>query len=100
MSWFFIKNTSTALRGDAYRLTPEFLNPFNFPETTDKKADELVRMVQQMLDMHQRLAVGRNLQTREIIQRQIDATDRQIDQFVYQLYGLTEEEIKIVESGA
>lgn len=29
--------------------------------------------------------------------RQIDATDRQIDQMVYKLYGLTEEEIKIVE---
>ena len=28
---------------------------------------------------------------------EIDATDRQIDQLVYQLYGLTEEEIRIVE---
>jgi len=33
----------------------------------------------------------------EQIQRELDATDRQIDQLVYQLYGLTEEEIKIVE---
>ena len=31
------------------------------------------------------------------IQRQIDATDRQIDQFVYELYGLTDDEIRIVE---
>lgn len=31
------------------------------------------------------------------IQRQIDATDRRIDQFVYELYGLTDEEIRIVE---
>jgi uncharacterized radical SAM superfamily protein len=31
------------------------------------------------------------------IQRQIDATDRQIDQLVYELYGLTEKEIRIVE---
>ena len=28
---------------------------------------------------------------------QIDATDRQIDQLVYELYGLTEEEVRIVE---
>jgi len=27
----------------------------------------------------------------------IEATDRQIDALVYELYGLTEEEIKIVE---
>lgn len=30
-------------------------------------------------------------------QRQIDAADKQIDNLVYDLYGLTEEEIKIVE---
>ena len=34
---------------------------------------------------------------REMYQRLIDATDAQIDALVYALYGLTEEEIKIVE---
>ena len=32
-----------------------------------------------------------------VLQRQITATDTQIDHLVYVLYGLTEEEIKIVE---
>jgi hypothetical protein len=31
------------------------------------------------------------------LQRQIDAADRQIDRLVYDLYGLTEEEIRIAE---
>jgi len=42
----------------------------------------------------------RNPQTpykQELLQREIDATDAQIDRLVYDLYGLTEEEIKIVE---
>jgi len=30
-------------------------------------------------------------------QRQIDATDREIDRLVYGLYGLTDQEIRIVE---
>ncbi len=34
---------------------------------------------------------------REPIERQVAATDKKIDELVYQLYGLTEEEIKIVE---
>ena len=34
------------------------------------------------------------------LQREIKAADRQIDQLVYELYGLTEEEIRIVEEGA
>ncbi|MCA1717126.1 MAG: hypothetical protein LC781_09890 [Actinobacteria bacterium] len=33
----------------------------------------------------------------DVIGRQIEATDRQIDCLVYELYGLTEEEIAIVE---
>jgi hypothetical protein len=36
-------------------------------------------------------------QRREGIQREIDVTDRQIDQLVYQLYGLTDDEIRMVE---
>jgi len=34
---------------------------------------------------------------KSVILRQIDATDAEIDRLVYELYGLTEEEIKIVE---
>ena len=34
---------------------------------------------------------------KERIQRQIDATDKQIDKLVYELYDLTDEEIKIIE---
>ena len=37
---------------------------------------------------------------RAVLQGQIDATDRQIDRLVYDLYGLTEEEIRIVEEAA
>lgn len=32
------------------------------------------------------------------IKNEIDRTDREIDQMVYELYGLSEEEIKIVET--
>ena len=31
------------------------------------------------------------------LQRQIDATDRQIDQLVYELYALTDDETRIIE---
>ena len=37
--------------------------------------------------------------TLHLILCQIDTTDKQIDKLVYELYGLTEEEIKIVKGG-
>jgi hypothetical protein len=32
-----------------------------------------------------------------MVKREIEATDKVIDKLVYKLYGLTEEEIKVVE---
>lgn len=37
---------------------------------------------------------------RNLLQRQIRATDHQIDWLVYDLYGLTDEEIEVVEEGS
>ena len=53
-----------------------------------------------MLALHERSAEARIERERTVIQYQIDATDRQIDRLVYELYGLTEEEIAVVEEGA
>lgn len=43
------------------------------------------------------LASSKTDHEKTALQRQIDAADRQIDQLVYELYGLTEEEIRVVE---
>jgi hypothetical protein len=39
-------------------------------------------------------------QEKAVLKRQIASTDRLIDRLVYELYGLTEEEIRLVEEGA
>lgn len=51
-----------------------------------------------MLELHKRPA-ARTPQEQEMVKREIESTDRQIDRLAYELYGLTEEEIKIVEGG-
>ncbi len=60
----------------------------------------LEALARSMLELHRSLALAKTAHEKTVIQRQIDATDRQIDQLVYELYGLTEEEIAIVEQGA
>jgi hypothetical protein len=47
--------------------------------------------------LHAKLAAAATPADKRLYQRQIDATDRQIDALVYALYGLTQEEIEIVE---
>jgi hypothetical protein len=46
---------------------------------------------------HKDLPKARTAPDKTAIERQIAATDKQIDAFVYELYGLTESETRIVE---
>ena len=62
--------------------------------------DKMVGLVTSMLDLNKKLASASDDQEKTLLARRIDATDRQIDKLVYELYGLTEEEIKIVEGGS
>jgi len=72
----------------------------NFADSTDKSHhDALVELVDRMLELHKKLHNARTKHGKELIQRQIDATDSEIDQLVYELYELTPEEIKVVEGG-
>jgi adenine-specific DNA-methyltransferase len=52
-----------------------------------------------MLDLHKQLPKAKTDFEKTAIERQIQATDQQIDTLVYGLYGLTEDEIGIVEGG-
>ena len=53
--------------------------------------------VERMLKLHKDLPEAKGA-TKTAIERRIKATDRQIDELVYELYGLTEKEVGIVEN--
>ena len=74
------------------------IRTFDFNKPAEKKMHDLmVQLVEQMLSLHKQLPEAKTSHEQTILQRQIEATDRQIDKLVYALYGLTEEEIAIVE---
>ena len=59
--------------------------------------DRMVKLVDAMLALHKDVPAAKSEAQKTVIQRQIDATDAEIDRLVYDLYGLTAEEIAIVE---
>ena len=106
--WAVSDSTTYALGGDTlliasrkqlYRSVsgvPTLLR--DFTNAADKAAhDRMVKLVDTMLQLQPKLAAAKSAHDRDMLQRQIDATDRQIDVLVYQLYGLTQDEIKVVE---
>ncbi|MEW6108884.1 MAG: N-6 DNA methylase [Nitrospirota bacterium] len=74
------------------------IRSINFSAPTDKaRHDKMVSLVEQMLSLNKKLTFAKTDHEKTALQRQIEATDKQIDKLVYELYGLTEEEIRIVE---
>ena len=70
----------------------------DFSDAGDKaRHDRMVRLVETMLGLNEKLPAASTPHGERLIERQITATDRQIDRLVYDLYGLTDEEIEMVE---
>ena len=59
--------------------------------------DKLVGLVETMLELQKKHHEAKMERNKELYERQIKMVDAQIDRLVYELYGLTEEEIKVVE---
>jgi len=96
ITWYHQKRNPKSQKG----LFPKVLvsDLKNLPIVFDHHAhDKLVALVEKMLALHQQLAAAKTPQDTTLLQRQIAATDKQIDQLVYALYGLTDEEIVLVE---
>ncbi len=77
------------------------IRTIDFSDPTERaRHDRMVALVERMLALHRQQAAAKTGHDRTLIGRQIEATDRQIDRLVYELYGLTEDEIGIVEGTA
>lgn len=66
-------------------------------KTDNETHSYMVKLVDERLKLPQQLVLTKSSQDRKMIERQITATERQIDQFVYRLYNLTPDEIALVE---
>jgi hypothetical protein len=104
--WFAISNISIpfGIRAGKYRYRLIYQYMERVPiraisaENLDDKSrhEQIVQLVEQMLLLHQRLSTAKTPQEKTALERQITAADTRIDGLVYDLYGLTEEEINII----
>jgi len=103
LSTFYLKKISSTFRGGYIALNRQYIEQIpirtiNFADPADKaRHDRMVTLVMQMLDLNKKIQDVRLEQDKTLLSRQIEATDAAIDKLVYELYGLTPEEIAIVE---
>ena len=99
---FFYENISPQYRGGYLRFIYQYLEvipirEINFDNPADVAMhDNMVALVETILDLHKQLPGLSGIQ-REMVEAQIERADAEIDALVYRLYGLTADEIAIVE---
>ncbi len=101
--WYFLSSTGYVLRGGYFVFKTEYLKPFpikliDFKSKEEVKIyNEIISLVDQLLQLHQERAVTKLESKLVQIQTKIDYCEGRVDELVYGLYGLTEEERKVVE---
>ena len=86
LMWFFLSQTGNVVRGGYFRFKTRYLEPVSIPILEKKEIDIVIKEVEKILEKKQKSPTA-----------DTTALEHQIDELVYKIYGLTEEEIAIVE---
>lgn len=99
LSFYNLHTSANAFKGAFPKVLIKDLLAFPLPQIENNKSrhDKLVGLVDKMLVLMPKLRAATSDAEKATLQNAVTATDQQIDQLVYELYGLTEEEIKLVE---
>jgi hypothetical protein len=102
--FWVLQKMSNIFRGGWITCTKQYVGKLpihliSFSEPNERaRHDSIAKAVKQILGLHEALASAKTNRQKTTTQRQIDATESRIDQLVFELYGLTESEINLVES--
>ncbi len=86
-----------SLGGGLIYATPGSQSKLLVPKASDKDVSSIVGQVNTILSLNEIVRTAKSAHERIAIERQIAATDAEIDRLVYELYGLTDDEIRLVE---
>lgn len=99
-----LRQLSNVFRGGWITCTKQYFGelPIRVIDLSNKTEvdlhDHIVGAVQQIMQCKNKIAQAKTEAERNRLELQCESLDRQIDDAVYELYGLTDEEIKIVEA--
>ncbi len=93
---YYYSKISTSIRGGYFRFIRQYLEQIPIPIVAKNK-NEIITLVDQLLFLHQEKSTTKLESSLAQIQGKIDYCERRVDELVYELYGLTEEERRVVE---
>lgn len=73
-------------------------NKINWENLNNVSENEIVDLVNKMLELNIQLNDIKTPKEKRLLEKQIEVSDKKINQLVYELYDLTDEEIEIIEN--
>ena len=99
LNWYYLKSIAAGRQGGYIEAKPIYVSQITIPKHNVSKSEQIARFVAQYRDTQKCLHSSNSDSDRRDYEKKAGILDRQIDMLVYELYGLTPEEIKIVEGG-
>jgi type I restriction-modification system DNA methylase subunit len=97
---YFLKSICAERQGGFIEQKPVYVSQVPIKKPTKEQEIEITQYVEKILQLNEKLLkIGDKLtDERAVIEDEIKKTDSEIDELVYKIYGLTEDEKAIVES--
>jgi hypothetical protein len=96
ISFFYKQNAVKSGRKIFPKVVVKDLGQFPIPKAFVKH-NRVIALVESIEGLYMQLIDSKSAANRGIVERQINATNCEIDQIVYQLYGLKSQEIELIE---
>ena len=94
----YYQNFAITNRDSTPQLKNVDLDKFPIIKASETQKEEIAKLAQHMLDLHKELqTTSADTDKHNVLKREIEKLDQDIDEEVYNLYGLTPKEIEIVE---
>ena len=96
-SWFDYYYSTTKIHGGYFDLNGNQIGSIPIYEATSEDQAPFIKLADQMLETQGRLQQALSGDDKKLLKQRAAILDKQIDNAVYKLYNLTEDEVKIVE---
>lgn len=98
--WFLLKNIACGRSGDFIEAKPIYINQLPIHQIQAKEThirDKIINSVKVVLEIKKKLYILHASTKQEMLEREIQITYEKIDDLVYELYGISESERKLIK---
>ncbi len=97
LSRLYLSQVAQATKDDFPQVTIADVMALPVPSPAKEQMAMLAQFAKKLIALNPKLRAAKSDAERKTLQNAVTATDQQIDELVYELYGLTQDEIKLVE---